>query len=102
MTLPSIFPPLANFHPIQMLNGGVVYEIVSVPQVTTPAPKPSKAKRNRYTKQEGHVKKPPKAFMLFQRENRHRVVTDKSFRNSAKVNTILGQMVSHNLQLSKV
>lgn len=41
-----------------------------------------------------YVKKPPNAFMMFRKEQRPLVMKETKIRDSAKVNTIIGQKVS--------
>ncbi|XP_077441356.1 uncharacterized protein LOC144063183 isoform X2 [Vanacampus margaritifer] len=89
----SPLPEGATLHTVITLN--VVNDIAALP-LDAPSPYISKAKKRRHRGQQDvdqpHIKKTPNAFMCFLKEKRAKVKAQMNLKDSAAVNTYLGQI----------
>ncbi|KAM7395447.1 hypothetical protein PAMA_006956 [Pampus argenteus] len=79
-----------SLHPVNMMNREPVY-LVEDSGVTPPDFSKNRERENRQDDDRPYVKKPPNAFMLYMKEQRHNVAAELKLKGCAVVNTFLGQ-----------
>ncbi|XP_053700539.1 protein pop-1-like isoform X2 [Synchiropus splendidus] len=82
-------PPLHN---VSVHSSNQDKQTNRVPKPSPPQSSTSKQQHCGAVKKEPYVKRPPNAFMVFMRENRHNISQTLKPKHSVEANTILGQM----------